>query len=104
MQWHYFQLQLLLVADDELDVFVDDQHCDWFTEVIVNSLQTESTESREDFGDEIILCHGIGRESWCGSLERRCKTYWLHRRLSEPQERLSHLLCQKAIGFPWRSL
>ena len=39
----------------------------------------------------------MNQDNWsCGSLERRRKLYWLHRRLSEPQERLSHLLCQKA--------
>jgi len=41
----------------------------------------------------------------CGSLERRChKSCWLHGRLLESQERLSHLLCQKAYRLLLRSL
>ena len=52
-----------MLADSELDIFINDQHFDWLAKAVVNSLQTESAESQEEFGDEIVLCHGIGRES-----------------------------------------
>ena len=75
----------------------------WLAGIDANPLQIEFAEPWEEFCGEIGLHHCVGREPRqlaCGSLERHYrKLHWLHRRLSEPQERLSHLLCQKAYRF-----
>jgi len=63
-------------------------------------------EPWEKFGGDIGFRYYVGHEPrhWlCGSLERRChKPCWLHGRLSDPQERLSHLLCQKAYELLYK--
>ena len=89
-----------LFVDGELDVFIDDQKSSWHGGAVANPLQIEFAEPWEEFGDEIGLHYCVGHEPryWLyGSLERYChKPCWLLMRLSDPQERLSYLLCQKA--------
>ena len=89
-----------LFADGELDVFIDDQQSVWLVGVDVNPLQIEFAEPWEEFwtrlASTIVLV--VSQDNWpCGSLERRRKLYWLHKRLSESQERLATCFVKKRI-------
>ena len=49
-----------LFADDELDIFIDDQQSARHAGVVVNPLQTEFAEPWEAFGGEIGRCYCVG--------------------------------------------
>ena len=53
---------LLLLADGELDAFINDQHSDWLTGVAANPLRTECAEPREEFDSDIVFRCYFGRE------------------------------------------